>query len=116
MLLSKQQILEAADLPRETVEVPEWGGSVIVQGLSAAESRELFNDAGNKDSFAVRLLVASLVDEDGTRLFSYEDISALAAKSSQVLARVVKVANRINLFDVGDATKNSAPSADASSE
>ena len=36
-LLSKEAILAAQDVVTELVEVPEWGGSVRVRGLTGAE-------------------------------------------------------------------------------
>ena len=35
-VLGRAQILSAADLKQERVDVPEWGGEVIVQEVSAA--------------------------------------------------------------------------------
>ena len=37
MALSKDQILGAVDFSFVEVEVPEWGGTVRIRGLSAAE-------------------------------------------------------------------------------
>ncbi len=36
-MLSRDQILGASDLPTETVDVPEWGGQVIVRSMTGAE-------------------------------------------------------------------------------
>ena len=33
-MLSREQILKAKDIKQETVDVPEWGGKVIVMGLN----------------------------------------------------------------------------------
>ena len=41
MRLSREDILKAEDLPTEEVPVPEWGGSVLVRGLTGRE-RDLF--------------------------------------------------------------------------
>jgi hypothetical protein len=37
VVLTKEQILSADDIKTETVLVPEWGGDVIVRGLSGVE-------------------------------------------------------------------------------
>ena len=48
--LSADDILNADDLPREPVEVPEWGGTVLVQGMSGTD-RDRFEAAMlNKES------------------------------------------------------------------
>ena len=117
MTLSKEQILSASDLARETVDVPEWGGSVIVQGLSAAQSEQLMKVAkDNPDEFGFNLLALSLIDEQGVLLFNVNDVMSLKAKSTAVLSRLIKACNRINLFDREEAIKNSPPSDAASSE
>ena len=36
-MLTRKQILECADIPTEIVKVPEWGGEVLVKGLTGAE-------------------------------------------------------------------------------
>ena len=36
-MLTREQILQSDDLPRETVPVPEWGGSVRIRTLSGAD-------------------------------------------------------------------------------
>ena len=37
VFLNREAILAAEDLPRELVEVPEWGGAVYVRALTGAE-------------------------------------------------------------------------------
>ena len=43
-ILTADDILRAEDLPRELVEVPEWGGAVYVRGLTAWERSEFENE------------------------------------------------------------------------
>lgn len=116
MLLTREQILKTDDLPRETVEVPEWGGSVCVRTLTAAErDRFELQFADSKDKGRPRLLRAPLValtacDETGKPIFSVEDIAALAAKSSAALGRVFDVASKLcgmSKADVEELEKNS---------
>ena len=85
-ILSRDAILAADDLPRETVEVPEWGGAVVVQGLTSRQ-RDLFEAsiqkrrAGGKkrhkdqrddedridlDNFRAKLVVRCVVDQQGS--------------------------------------------------
>lgn len=107
----RDQILQANDLPREVVVVPEWGSaSVTVRTLTAAE-RDLFDaslSAGQSgrrdlDNVRARLLVLALVDDAGDRLFADGDADALGKKSSLVLARLFAVASRLNgIGQVGD--------------
>lgn len=130
MILTKDQILEAADLKTETVPVPEWGGDVIVRTMTGTDrdafENSLFSiDAGGKqvqnlDNMRVKLLAMAIVDEAGNRLFDSGDIAMLGRKSSAAIERVYAVAARMNGIGAKaevDAAKNSeaAPSGDSTS-
>ena len=39
-MLSRDQILKAKDIKKETVNVPEWGGKVIVMGMTGKRRDE----------------------------------------------------------------------------
>ena len=101
-LLGRDAILGAADQRYETVEVPEWGGSVRVKTLSAAE-RDLFDEEcydARKEGGAVdvrsRLVRFSGVDADGAQLFTADDVDKLGRKSSVAMDRIFSVAQRIS--------------------
>jgi hypothetical protein len=101
LMLSREQILAAVDLPRETVEVPEWGGAVIVSTMTGAD-RDAFEASvltgGKPDlrNMRAKLVAACVVDEAGNRLFSSSDIEALGRKAASALDRVTKAAQRLN--------------------
>jgi hypothetical protein len=68
----------------------------------------------------VKLLVMTLVDDAGNRLFDSNDIAMLGRKSSGAIERVYAVASRLNGIGAqaeADAAKNSeaAPSGDSTS-
>lgn len=105
-LLTASDILDADDIVAEYVEVPEWGGTVKIMGLSG-EARNrvgaLMRAEGKKTSedealafFQMRVIAASMVDEDGKRLFSQNDVHKLAAKSAGALQRVYDACARIS--------------------
>lgn len=120
-ILSKADILAASDLASETVEVPEWGGSVIVRSMTGAQ-RDAYeatlmtrNESGkleiNTDNMRAKLLLATLVDESGAALFTADDLAALSGKSAGAIERLATVAQRINGLNRGaveEAAKNSA--------
>jgi hypothetical protein len=105
--LTADQILGADDLPKEPVSVPEWGGTVLVQGMSGTD-RDRFESAMLNDSmdgiakdkamdmYRARLAAACLVDRDGKRLFQGAAVKRLGEKSAQALSRVVDVASRLS--------------------
>jgi len=104
-LLTREAILQAEDLPTEDVEVPEWGGVVRVRGLTGAE-RDAFeqsiveqrgkNTRMNLRNIRARLVALTVVDEEGNRLFSDDDVEALGRKSAAALNRVFEVAQRLS--------------------
>jgi hypothetical protein len=118
-ILSRASILAAEDLPRETVAVLEWGGDVLVQGLTARERDDFEislstgkgkNAETNFRNLRARLVARAVVDEKGDRLFGDADIAALGGKSAVVLQRLFEVAQRLSGFttaDVEELTKNS---------
>jgi len=102
-LLDKMGILNAPDLKRETVPVPEWseGATVIVQEMTALDRDRLRREQtalpeGNPLNLAARVLVRCLITADGSRLFVDEEAEALGRKSTIVLDRLFGVACRLN--------------------
>ncbi|MFJ9413040.1 hypothetical protein ACIRPT_02600 [Streptomyces sp. NPDC101227] len=111
-LLSKDQILKADDLKTEPVEVPEWGGEVLVRTLMG-EERDKFeadsvtiNKKGqpqqNLANMRARLVALCAVNEAGERLFSAYDVPDLGRKSATALDRVFQKAQELNGFTEAD--------------
>jgi hypothetical protein len=117
-ILKRDDILKVADLPREEVHMPEWGGSVLVRGMTGSE-RDAFEGSivelkGNKSSVDMRnirakLVALTVVDEAGERLFSQADVELLGGKSAAALQRIFEVAQRLSGLtqaDVEELAKN----------
>lgn len=80
-MLTREQILGMNAEKRETVDVPEWGGPVLVRSVSAAQEEQWFNivndwnekgicaPAGKRGS----LVMMGCINEDGTPLFTEKD-------------------------------------------
>jgi hypothetical protein len=109
--LSKADILGADDLPREQVNVPEWGGAVHVRSLTGAERDDfeasMFEGQGkkarmNSKNLRARLVALCVVDADGERIFADGDVEALGRKSAAALDRVFSAAQRLNGFTQAD--------------
>jgi hypothetical protein len=110
-ILSREQILQAKDLVTEVVEVPEWSGSVLVKSLTGAERDQyeaaIVEQKGrdtkvNMRNARARLVALSVVDEEGKRLFSPNDVSLLGAKSAAALQRVFNVSMRLSGISAED--------------
>ena len=104
MLLTREQILTAEDLPKELVPCPEWGGDVYVRTLSGTErddfENSLWEGTGKDRAYTGRhirakLCARTICDEQGQRLFSDADVEALGQKSSRALDRCADVARRL---------------------
>lgn len=99
-MLTKEAIVAAKDLPIEEVEVPEWGGSVTVKGMSLA-TRSAYETACFKDgkfvggNFRAEIVARCIVDETGNRIFSDTEVELLAGKSGAALERIFPVALRL---------------------
>lgn len=119
-MLTKEVILAAQDLPRELVNVPEWGGDVYVGTLTGLQ-RDKFEmtivDANknkkniklNTENIRATLAAMTMQDEAGNLLFTMEDVKALGNKSCAALQRIYDAAtklNRLSKTDEEELTKN----------
>jgi len=108
-VLDRNAILEAKDLPTETVDVPEWGGQVIVRTLTGEERDqyeasmfEVVGDGANREvvpkmeNLRATLAALSIVDEDSKRMFDVSEVHLLGQKSAAALDRVFDVAKRLS--------------------
>jgi hypothetical protein len=103
--LTAADILGVQDITTEVVEVPEWHGAVRVIALTGAQRDDLeISMVQTRDkkrevnlrNMRARLVAASIVDENGKRLFTTEDINALGKKSAAAIQRIFKVAQRLS--------------------
>lgn len=109
-VLKRDEILQAADIQKEVVSVPEWGGDVYVKGMTGAE-RDKFESSMvtirgkdremNLANIRAKLASMTICDEAGVRLFKEEDVQALSKKSASALQRIFEVAQRLS--GIGDA-------------
>lgn len=126
-ILGRDDILSANDAKTEIVSVPEWGGSVIVKALNG-EERDRYETSitiqrkgdisYNLENARAKLVVLSVVDEDGKQLFTQQDIRALGRKSSAALQRVFLKARELSGLsddDMEEMVGNSSADQDGSS-
>ena len=127
--LTREAVLGAQDIPTEDVAVPEWGGTLLVRGMTGQERDDyeasIMTGKGRNREVLLRnarakLVARCCVDEAGKRTFADEDVRALGGKSAAALERVFEVASRLSGItpaDMEELTKNSesAPSDDSGS-
>ena len=111
-VLTRDEILDADDLEVWDVEVPEWGGTVLVQSLTAAQVERVqrkYKGKGIKGLTAA-LVALACVDENGKRLFQQSDLDRLSNKSLSACTRVLKIImaqNAMEEEDLEELAKNS---------
>jgi len=119
-VLTAAEILKADDRKIETVPVPEWNGSVMIREMSGAEKDKFdvslrdSDDKLNFDNYRAKIVASCACDENGVLIFTPSQVTALGLKSSVVLTRLVKVAERLNGMNkeaVAAAKKDSEPEA-----
>ena len=118
MRLSKEDILKADDRATEEVSVPEWGGTVLVRGLSGRErdefevsmaDRQGTEFVPNFSNTRAKLITRCVVDDDGKRVFDiHTDVEALGEKSGAAIDRVYSVAARLSGLSPDAAEKGAA--------
>jgi len=127
-MLSREDILKCSDRASIMVEVPEWSGMVKLMTMTA-EGRDQYEQAlysGKGEGEALQNVRASLVafcavDDEGSPLFTSDDVQALGKKSANAVNRLFEAAQKLNKLtdeDVEDLAKNSEtdPSADSISD
>lgn len=116
-MLSREQILGTRDIQTTEVDVPEWGGSVGVKTISAAERDEFEaafvgaeGDPKKLRNVRAKLVALCLCDADGKRLFTEPGhVAALGEKNGAVVDRLFTECRRFNGLDktaVEEAAKN----------
>jgi Phage tail assembly chaperone len=139
-LLTKDQIKQADKKKFVDVPVKEWGGEVRLQEMSASE-RDLWesenvttvisdsDDDGqqkvtskwNPKHVRARLVVRCMVDADGRRMYSDDEVAVVGSLSASTVEKLFKAANKLNAItakDIEELEKNSdaAPSGASSSD
>lgn len=91
-ILSLDEILAAPDLDEKTVEVPEWGGAVVVHGMTKKEQQQLRKQATDPltgqvdpDKIEILMLAHCLAEPKIT----VEQAEQLAQKSAAAFDKVL---------------------------
>jgi hypothetical protein len=104
VVLGRDEILNADDRPIEELPVPEWGGVVLLRGMTGSQRdviEDLINkEEGKQDLVGIRARVAAqcIVGPEGNRTFSDADVVALGNKSGVALSRVFTRAVELSGF------------------
>lgn len=95
----RDKILAASDISSELIDVPEWGVTVEVRGMSAADRAAILDRAVSADGRVLladmypALVIASCHDpETGERIFDDSDWDAVTAKSGRAVEQIAQAA------------------------
>lgn len=101
MLFNREQIINLNDSRTVEVDVPEWGGKVLI-GAVSGENREKWEKEAQKKPqppYIRAMLVAfSIVDQQGKLVFSEKDVELLNKKNWKALDRIYDAAVAYNLI------------------
>ncbi len=123
-VLTKDQIIAASDRKTIMVDVPQWGGNVMLKEMSA-KSRGWLVEQWDKKRIGVAtmptyMVALSVVDADGKQLFNIDDIESLAQKSVAAIDIISAAALKLNgmepIAEGTDKDFTKTPSADSSSD
>lgn len=97
-------ILDSEDIPSEELEIPEWGVTILVKGMSAGERITLMQNAYDPNTQQVNMaavypdvLVACVYNpETGEAVFTNDDKQAIMAKSSAAVEKIASVGLRLS--------------------
>lgn len=103
--LTREEIMALDDRPVHVVVNREWG-PVILRGLTTAERASVIDAAAQVQAddlkgapvmeTAVTMVILSVVDETGARLFSEDDRADLMGKSGEVIQELAEAAMQFN--------------------
>lgn len=117
--LTREMIEKASELKTEVVEVPEWGGDVLIRELTgserdAYEASLMAEKRGGKPNvlnLRARLVGKCLIDPDTKqRLYTDQEIGILGNKSASALDRLFDACQKLSGMEpkkVEEAEKNS---------
>jgi hypothetical protein len=113
MVLDREALLQAMELKTERVQIGD--GEVIITEIGAADYIALYSDpalqtdgAVDMAKFSPALVARSVIDEQGNRIFTDEDIAAIGKGSVSVFEKLAATARRLNGLSgsIEEAAKN----------
>jgi len=99
--LSRDDILQTQGIRTDEVDVPEWGGKVLVRELSATEvtqigfgmadgeGKKIKVDLAKLGEYIPHILAWCIVDENLDSVFDLDSVKRLASKSVAPVQRII---------------------------
>jgi len=109
--LNRETFLKPIEVPQEKLYVPELEDHIWVKGMTAADrgkfEKTFETPAGTKSKRKMReirerLIIACVCNEDGTALFTEDDIEAIGRQPITMIERIVVFAQKLSGFSVDE--------------
>jgi hypothetical protein len=97
--MNKQDIFKNYTLKTDSVDVPNWGGAVNIQELSAGALEAMKKADGSELTMATIVVMHGVTDDNGKRMFNEADKAKLMGMSATDLVLVSTAV--IELSDLG---------------
>jgi len=104
MLLNADKILSHVTLKRVKLDIPEWGGHVFVSEMNGTAKDQYENSLMEKigaeyvvsqKNLRAKLVVYSVTDSNGLRLFTDDQIPDVGKMSSSILDRIIEKSKEV---------------------
>lgn len=101
----REAILAAEDIKPELTEIPEWGVTAYLKPLDGDSRYKIGQLAGDSDLRSENAYIAeayiceALVDENGEKIFDFEDRPLLAKKNPTVIERLYRRITELSGID-----------------
>lgn len=105
-VLKRGDIKTSTSLPKETVEIPELGGEVVVRGMTLTERLTLSDGANSFRSIAL-CLSWTVLGADSLPLMTFEEWDVWGASRASAAMRLFSVAGRLSGMDAEALEKKS---------
>jgi|LWDU01.1.fsa_nt_gi hypothetical protein len=101
--MNKNEIFKNYSLKTGTVEVPNWGGEVVIRELSASALESIRKANGSELEMAAIAVINGVLNEENKRMFNDTDKKKLLDMSASDLVLVSTAV--IELSDLGEEGK-----------
>lgn len=108
-MLNRDSILAAQDSNYIDVEIPEWGGSVRLKGMSVIDQlkfEKMVSDKVAHQDMMMHVVLSCCVDEKDHKLFTADDAEALGKKCPSAVLKLFNEALKLNYISDAEVKKN----------
>lgn len=109
MPLNRSQLKEPT-LEKETLDVPELGGEVIVQAMMMSDGLQIATANLPQFAHVAEVLARSVVDEEGVRFWTARQWEIFGGQHQDAAWRLFEAAQRLSKLGTAEEKKAAAPS------